>query len=161
MTNRRSGPARLQSAASPFLLSVSLISVSAAKASQGGAPQALGLGSHWPRRAAPEPAVRSLGFFAPLPLRRRGAGSIQQVAPLSWGARPSRLRLLVPVPRPAVGFLSSFPPPLSGCCPSISLLESLRETCVFSAHVPGMSGLALCGAFLLPCVGQEEGTGGD
>lgn len=164
MTNGGSGPDRLPSAASPSFLSVSLIPVAAAKASQGGAPQALGPGSHRPRHAVlaaaapPSRASRPSRFLC---IHR--AGSIQQVAFLAGAAAPAGSLLSPFAPSHGCPTRSQFPFRLASASPGLPplfLLKSPRSTGVLSAHVLGMGGLAGCASFLLPCAG-EEGAGGD
>ena len=139
MTNRGSGPDRLQSAASP-LLSVGVShQCICSQGFSGWGPAGTGAEIS----LAPETTVRSLGFFALRRASSNATGSTSFPGRQPIQATTEFLATDSQIPRSAVSFLFPSPPPLSRCRPSVSLLESLRNTSGFSAHVPGMSGLAL------------------
>lgn len=156
MTNGRRGPHGLRRAASPSFLSVSLIPGPAAKASQGGAPRAVGLRSPRPRRGCPGGTARSpvlLAFLPPPPPRGQFHSTGSPSLP---GRRPHQATYRVPstvlgVPSSAASFLSSASPRLPPL--NFSFRVSGGKTWVFSAHGPGMGG-SVPGA-ILPCVGRE------
>lgn len=117
-------------------------------------PQALGLRSDC---SGNPPPVRPPEKLSPRP--SSALGRVHSTG--SWG--PHWLSPSFPSSFPralgSAGSLLSFPPPLPGCHPSRgnkNLRKCPENTCVLSAHVPGMSGHVLRVCVLhSPRVGEE------